>query len=309
MSPEFEGVINNLLAKIDSTTPNAKTSEDIMLLANTVDRLYRLDEGYDLVNELLTMIMALQAKVDLMESEYKSADTTIKELIAANNVSINTNKDNITDNSSNISSNTQGINTHIAKVDNPHRVTKAQLGLSNVPNYSATSDVNDASENKFATAKSVNRVWAKAVGTGVPIGTVVSYMGISAPMGWLWVEPVTIYRKNDYPDLYSHLKSQCPHLILSNSTFKLAEGRGVFVRGYDPSNVHDPEGYVRAIGSFQADDFKSHNHLQVGGGFQNGGRTGAYGDGGSHNTATSFTGGDETRGKNINLLLIIKAFN
>lgn len=36
----------------------------------------------------------------------------------------------------------------------------------------------------------------------------------------------------------------------------------------------------------------SHRHLQVGGGWQNGGATGAYGDGGNHNTGTSYTGGN-----------------
>ena len=39
-------------------------------------------------------------------------------------------------------------------------------------------------------------------------------------------------------------------------------------------------------------ELASHMHLQVGGGWQNGGATGAYGDGGSHNTKTSYTGGN-----------------
>ena len=306
LSPEFEGVINNLLAKIDSTTPSAKTSEDIMLLANTVDRLYRLDEGYNLVNELLTMIMNLQSKVDLMESEYKNADNNIKDLIAANGVKINSNTDNIANNSQTISDNNQAITTHSARVDNPHGVNKTHLGLNNVPNYSATSDVNDSSENKFATAKAVNRAWTKAVGTGVPIGTVVGFMGTTAPMGWLWVEPSTVYQKVDYPDLYSHLQTQCPHLILDANQFKLVEGRGVFLRGYDPSNVYDPDGSSRAIGVFQADEFKSHDHLKLFGGYSNGLK---YSYDTQYHFLSSSEGGVETRSKNINVLFIIKAFD
>lgn len=57
------------------------------------------------------------------------------------------------------------LNTHIADVNNPHKITKAQVGLTNVQNYEAYSDINSTSTTLYATAAAVN----KAATTRLPL--------------------------------------------------------------------------------------------------------------------------------------------
>lgn len=52
----------------------------------------------------------------------------------------------------------EGMNNHISSLDNPHRVTKGQIGLSNVMNYSIASDVEmilGTADNLYSTPKGV----------------------------------------------------------------------------------------------------------------------------------------------------------
>lgn len=51
------------------------------------------------------------------------------------------------------------IAQHKSDTSNPHKVTKAQVGLANVPNYAFTAAVNDASDVKFAAAGAVKKVY------------------------------------------------------------------------------------------------------------------------------------------------------
>ena len=44
--------------------------------------------------------------------------------------------------------------------------------------------------------------------------------------------------------------------VTGNNT--IPDLRGVFLRGHDPSNVHDPD--TRTVGSLQSDEFRSHTH-------------------------------------------------
>ncbi|HGF4961522.1 TPA: pyocin knob domain-containing protein [Vibrio parahaemolyticus] len=55
------------------------------------------------------------------------------------------------------------VDEHASKKTNPHGVTKAQVGLGNVPNYPATSSVSDASNSKLATAGAVKQAYDKGV--------------------------------------------------------------------------------------------------------------------------------------------------
>ena len=87
----------------------------------------------------------------------------------------------------------------------------------------------------------------------LPVGAIISWPGKSAPAGWLAIEPVTIYQRTDYPALYKHFQDECPHLIIDADTFKLAEGRGAFFRGYDPTGVNDPDGVGRELLTAQGD--------------------------------------------------------
>lgn len=86
------------------------------------------------------------------------------------------------------------------------------------------------------------------------------------------------------------------------SAFTAAQGR--FLRGVDPSGTIDPGG-VRAVGSLQADEFKTHTHADNSFGnvspnqwWINSG--GAYG--GNYATTTGASGGAETRPKNVAVL-------
>jgi hypothetical protein len=85
------------------------------------------------------------------------------------------------------------------------------------------------------------------------------------------------------------------------SEFTAARGR--FLRGIDSTGTVDPDG-VRAAGSVQADDFKSHSHnvyYSATGGLGN--VWAALGSGSTGNTGlTTPTGGDETRPKNVAVL-------
>ena len=87
----------------------------------------------------------------------------------------------------------------------------------------------------------------------LPVGAIISWPGKSAPAGWLAIEPVTIYQRTDYPALYKHFQDECPHLIIDADTFKLAEGRGAFFRGYDSTGVNDPDGVGRELLTAQGD--------------------------------------------------------
>ncbi|HHF3194465.1 TPA: hypothetical protein ACPJ2I_003912 [Vibrio alginolyticus] len=58
---------------------------------------------------------------------------------------------------------TTKVDEHASNKTNPHRVTKAQVGLGNVPNYPATSSVTDASNSKLATAGAVKQAYDKGI--------------------------------------------------------------------------------------------------------------------------------------------------
>lgn len=58
---------------------------------------------------------------------------------------------------------TNNIAEHKANKSNPHGVTKAQIGLSNVPDYAFTSSVSDASNTKFAAAGAVKKAYDLAL--------------------------------------------------------------------------------------------------------------------------------------------------
>ena len=88
-----------------------------------------------------------------------------------------------------------------------------------------------------------------------------------------------------------------------STTFRIPDLRGEFIRGVDSGRGVD---IGRNIGTFQADDFKAHSHKFIGGGFQNGGASGAYGDGGSYNQDTTVVGAADTRPRNIAMMFVIK---
>lgn len=133
----------------------------------------------------------------------------------------------------------------------------------------------------------------------IPVGTIISYYGATAPVGYLACNGGS-FSATTYPKLYALLgKATTPDL------------RGLFVRGYDTRNTVDPQGAARALGSVQADDFKAHNHSTT---FKRDRSSGALGNAvlgdedyyGLQPMSTTNVGGSETRPKNIALLFCIK---
>lgn len=111
-----------------------------------------------------------------------------------------------------------------------------------------------------------------------------------------------IYKKTDYPKLFSKLGS-----IYGGdgvNTFAVPDYRGIFLRGLDENRELDSG---RVLGGFQEDDIKAHTHeyMQV----REGGAGQTSGGSSNYNTTveTSKTGGKETRPKNVSVIFAIKA--
>lgn len=134
---------------------------------------------------------------------------------------------------------------------------------------------------------------------GVNTGGVLSIATITIPTGYLECDGSTISRTS-YADLFGIIGTSFG-IGDGSTTFALPDLRGEFIRGWDNSRGIDSG---RTLGSWQIDEFKSHNH-------GNGAVTVAgygYVTGGSYRAPsnTGFSGGAETRPRNIALMYIIK---
>lgn len=133
-----------------------------------------------------------------------------------------------------------------------------------------------------------------------PPGAVVHFARSSAPGGWLKANGAEISRAS-YAALFAAIGTQFGAGD-GNSTFKLPDLRGEFVRGFDDARGVDSE---RTLGSWQADDFRAHTHKYMATG--GGSLLGPVGDTNNAMTEnTSTVGGAETRPRNIALLACIK---
>ncbi|UUV17383.1 hypothetical protein NRK67_00655 [Fusobacteria bacterium ZRK30] len=109
-------------------------------------------------------------KIDAWAGE-KETELSGKEPTINKNSGFNKEKtDSVTTNSSVILATAKAIKTvwdaltnHRNSTSNPHTVTKSQVGLGNVPNYTITDSTTDGSSLKFGSAKAVKTVWNKAL--------------------------------------------------------------------------------------------------------------------------------------------------
>jgi microcystin-dependent protein len=153
------------------------------------------------------------------------------------------------------------------------------------------------------------------VGGYFPPGLIGWFAGSVAPAGWLLGDGSAVSRTT-----YAGLFAICATTYGAgdgSSTFNLPDLRGVFVRGWDNGAGKDP---ARVFGSYQADMFASHTHIQSAHTHQYNTVTAASGGGGiaipagagSVATTTAaaglnqVTGGVETAPKNIALLGCIR---
>lgn len=137
-----------------------------------------------------------------------------------------------------------------------------------------------------------------------PAAGTLGYFGMStAPTGWLKANGAAISRST-YADLFAAIGTTYGTGD-GSTTFNIPDLRGEFPRGWDDGRGVDSG---RSFGSAQSDAFKSHSHFISG--FGNGSdlNGGPFADSGTRPaqyTAT-YTGGSETRPRNIALLACIK---
>ena len=136
-----------------------------------------------------------------------------------------------------------------------------------------------------------------------PSGKINYFAGNTAPSGYLKANGAAISRTT-YSDLFAAIGTTFGTGD-GATTFNVPDLRGEFLRGYDDSRGVDSG---RIFGSAQVDDFKSHTHLRPAIGSNLGSSSGDWYSANTalNNTATSATGGSETRPRNIALLACIK---
>ena len=142
---------------------------------------------------------------------------------------------------------------------------------------------------------------------GIPTGTIMYTAVAAVPSGYLPLNGQFL-SKNTYANLYAVIGGTYGQ---TDTTFRLPDIRGEFIRGWDNSRGVDAN---RAIGSTQSESFKSHTHRIIDNNANsfNGDRPNAFDSAASINQVTSSyvdtqpTGGNETRPRNIALQAIIK---
>lgn len=134
----------------------------------------------------------------------------------------------------------------------------------------------------------------------IPAGMVQAYAGSTAPTGWLKCNGAAISRTT-YATLFAAIGTTYGAGD-GGTTFNVPDLRGEFVRGWDDSRGVDSG---RSLGSFQADEFKSHTHTFAGS-VASGGEGRSDRDGSRATKTTNATGGNETRPRNISMLYCIK---
>ena len=122
----------------------------------------------------------------------------------------------------------------------------------------------------------------------------------SAPTGWLSCDGSAVSRST-YLDLFSAISTTFG-TGNGSTTFNVPDLRGEFIRGWDAGRGIDSG---RSFGSAQADELKSHRHSIAFAGNGWDAYTGLN-QGTGVTDYTDYTGGTETRPRNIAMLYCIK---
>ena len=166
----------------------------------------------------------------------------------------------------------------------------------------------DTANNQIKMRNEANSDWIVlgTVGTtfevtgGIPAGAVQSFAMNTAPTGWLDCDGSAVSRTT-YSTLYTAIGTTFGAGD-GSTTFNVPDLRGEFIRGWDDGRGVDSG---RTFGSAQADELKSHRHSIA---FAGSGWDAYSGlnQGTGVTDYTDYTGGDETRPRNIALLYCIK---
>jgi len=166
----------------------------------------------------------------------------------------------------------------------------------------------DTANNQIKMRNEANSDWIVlgTVGTtfevtgGIPAGAVQSFAMNTAPTGWLDCDGSAVSRTT-YSTLYTAIGTTFGAGD-GSTTFNVPDLRGEFIRGWDDGRGVDSG---RTFGSAQADELKSHRHSIAFAGNGWDAYTGLN-QGTGVTDYTDYTGGDETRPRNIALLYCIQ---
>lgn len=155
------------------------------------------------------------------------------------------------------------------------------------------------------------------VATKIPAGVTLPFAGTSIPGGWLYCNGQAVSRTT-YSALFSAIGTAFGTGD-GSTTFNVPDLRGRFIRGQNDSSGNDPDAAGRTasgtggatgdnVGSYQADGNLAHTHNVSGVAGNTVNADGA--SGGFSNAfitvATTSSGGNEARPKNVNFKHIIK---
>lgn len=188
-----------------------------------------------------------------------------------------------------------------------------EIGRVQFPRVSGSESVAYQSWVEATAARLVARVDNNVMNVGVPVGTVAYFAQDVPPFGWLKANGAEVSR-TIYANLFAAIGERYGRGD-GRTTFNLPDLRGEFIRSWDDGRAIDRN---RALGSWQEDELKSHRHISYFGETPNSysppegyAGTGVGSSGGVDNDNaypyTSYTGGIETRPRNIALLACIKA--
>ncbi|MQA52569.1 phage tail protein [Pseudomonas piscis] len=145
--------------------------------------------------------------------------------------------------------------------------------------------------------------------SALPVGAMVPFPKGTAAPGFLEADG-SVQSIATFPDLAAYLGDTFNKGDEGVGSFRLPDSRGEFFRGWDHGRGVD---VGRALGTYQADDFKSHTHLignqntygsgSSAGPLHNGGKSGDL------SQPTGAVGGVETRPRNLAVMWCIKAWN
>lgn len=177
--------------------------------------------------------------------------------------------------------------------------TRSVVNLSDFPSQTGQSG-------KVLTTSGSALSWMTLSADATPSGAIIqlAYSPASMPTGYLACNGAAISRST-YSALFTVIGTTYG-VGDGSTTFNLPDLRGVFLRGLDDGKGYDTG---RAIGTYQADDLKSHSHyLNWANGNTNNGVSAIpnYVNSNFGTINTSSTGGTETRPKNVAVFFAIK---
>lgn len=149
---------------------------------------------------------------------------------------------------------------------------------------------------------------------GINTGTVQAFAQATCPSGWLAADGSSVSRTT-YSVLFAAISTMYG-VGDASTTFALPDYRGYFLRGWANGSTIDPDKASRTdrgdgtvgdnVGTKQSYEIQSHRHQEQRGGGTGEGMAREVSQSNYTSVYTNYTGGNETRPININVLYCIK---